>query len=311
MSLIRRAGSGLLALLLAGSVALAACGDDAGGGAAETGGAPTTAADDDPTADAPQRIVSLSPTATEVLFAVGAGDQVVAVDDQSDFPEEIPDTEGLSGFEPNLEAIVAFEPDLVVAGPLPADVVSGLEGAGTEVLVQDAAATLDDVYDQIAEVGIATGHEDEAAAVVADMRADIDELVASVPERDVAPTYYHELDDLLYSVTSSTFLGQLYALAGLENIADAADPDGEFAGYPQLSPELIVAADPDLIFLADVECCGQSAETLAARPGFAGLSAVADGRVIELDDDVASRWGPRVVELLASIIDATATVPAG
>ena len=132
-----------------------------------------------------------------------------------------------------------------------------------------------------------------------------------MPERDAAPTYYHELDDTLYSVTSSTFIGELYALAGLANIADEADPDGEFGGYPQLSAELIVAADPDFVFLADTECCGQTAETLAARPGFADLSAIADGNVVELSDDIASRWGPRVVDLLATIVEATASVPVG
>jgi iron complex transport system substrate-binding protein len=106
-------------------------------------------------------------------------------------------------------------------------------------------------------------------------------------------------------VTSSTFIGQVYALAGLENVADAADPNGEFAGYPQLSPEFLVDADPDFIFLADTECCQQSAATLAERPGFDALTAVQEGRVVELSDDVASRWGPRLVDFLRSIIEAT------
>jgi iron complex transport system substrate-binding protein len=298
------------AISLAG---LAACGSD--DDAAETGSppdttAPETTAGEDAEGDAPERIVSLSPSATEILFAVGAGDQVVAVDDQSDFPEDVPTTD-LSGYEPNVEAIIEYEPDLVVASFLAEDIVAGLEATGAEVLQQDAAATLDDTYDQIAELAIATGHEDEGAELVADMRADIDELVASVPDRDAAPTYYHELDDTLYSVTSETFIGELYALAGLENIADAADPDGEFDGYPQLSAELIVAADPDFVFLADTECCGQTAETLAARPGFADLSAIADGNVVELSDDIASRWGPRVVDLLTTIVEATAPVAVG
>jgi iron complex transport system substrate-binding protein len=307
---IRRSGTLLLALLVAGA-GLAACGSD--DDAAETGNSPDTSVADttEPEgADAPERIVSLSPTATEILFAIGAGEQVVAVDDQSNFPDDAPASD-LSGYEPNLEAIIEFEPDLVVSGFLADDIVSGLEAIGADVLIQDAAVTLDDTYDQIAELAIATGHEDAGAELVAEMRADIDELVASVPDREVAPTYFHELDDTLYSVTSSTFIGQIYALAGLENIADEADPDGEFGGYPQLSAELIVAADPDFIFLADTICCGQDAETLAARPGFAGLTAIAEGNVVELSDDIASRWGPRVVELLATIIEATAPVPVG
>lgn len=303
------------------SVGLAACGDDS----TETGSEPTAATDgatgDDtavtePTDDAvtegdlPERIVSLSPTATEMLFAIGAGEQVVAVDDQSNFPEDVPVTD-LSGFEPNLEAIITYEPDLVVASGLPDDIVDGLEAVDAVVLQYDAAAVLDDTYDQIAELGIATGHEDEAADLVAQMRADIDELVATVPDREEAPTYYHELSDTLFTATSATFIGEIYTLAGLENIADAADPDGEFGGYPQLSAEVLVAADPDFIFLADTLCCGQDAATVAARPGFADLTALRDGRVIELSDDIASRWGPRVVELLATIVETTAEVPVG
>jgi iron complex transport system substrate-binding protein len=288
-----------LALATAAAVLLVACGDDD----PESGPDAADAAD----ADAPQAIVSLSAAATEMLYAVGAGDQVVAVDEQSDYPEGVPVTD-LSGYEPNVEAIATYEPDLVVANDLPEDVTAGLEALDVEVLNISAAVTLDDTYAQLAELGVATGHEDEAADLVAQMRRDIEELAASVPEREVAPTYYHELDDTLYSVTSDTFIGEIYSLAGLENVADAADPDGELGGYPQLSPEFLVDADPDFVFLADGECCGQDATTFAARPGFADMSAVRDGRVIVVDEDVASRWGPRVVDFLRTIIEATAGV---
>jgi iron complex transport system substrate-binding protein len=289
-----------LALATAAAVLLVACGDDDGGddAAAESDGGAA--------ADAPERIVSLSPTATEMLYAVGAGDQVVAVDDQSDYPEGVPVSD-LSYFEPNLEAISTYDPELVVASDLPDDVTAGLEALEIEVLNVPAAVTLDDAYAQIAEVGVATGHEDEAAEVVADMRREIDELTAAVPERDEPLTYYHELDDTLYTVTSDTFVGEIYGLAGLESIADAADPDGEFGGYPQLSAEFVVDADPDFIVLADSECCGQDATTIAARPGWADLSAVREGRVVEVPDDVASRWGPRVVDFLRRIVEATST----
>ena len=288
-----------LALATAAAVLLVACGDDdpeSGPDAADAAGA-----------DAPQAIVSLSAAATEMLYAVGAGDQVVAVDEQSDYPEGVPVTD-LSGYEPNVEAIATYEPDLVVANDLPEDVTAGLEALDVEVLNISAAVTLDDTYAQLAELGVVTGHEDEAADLVAQMRRDIEELAASVPEREVAPTYYHELDDTLYSVTSDTFIGEIYSLAGLENVADAADPDGELGGYPQLSPEFLVDADPDFVFLADGECCGQDATTFAARPGFADMSAVRDGRVIVVDEDVASRWGPRVVDFLRTVVEATAGV---
>ncbi|HHC07994.1 MAG TPA: ABC transporter substrate-binding protein [Actinobacteria bacterium] len=251
----------------------------------------------------PERIVSLSPTATEMLFAIGAGTQVAAADSFSNYPEEAPTTD-LSGFEPNLEAISAYEPDLVVLSYDPGDVIAGLEAIGIPAILQPAATTLDDTFAQIEQLGAATGNLADAAALVARMQADIDELVASVPTFDEPPTYYHELDPTYFTATSKTFIGEIYGLVGLANIADEADPDGY--GYPQLSAEYILERDPDFVFLADVKCCGQTAETVAARPGWDRLTAVQEGRVVELDDDVASRWGPRIVDLLATVAEAVA-----
>src|SRR5690606_9281091 len=205
-----------------------------------------------------------------------AGDQVVAVEENSDYPEGVPVTD-LSGFDPNLEAIVAYEPDLVVLTDDINDILAGLEQVGVPALHTPAAQTLEDVYDQLEPVGMATGHFDEARALVEDMRAEIDELVARVPEEARGATYYHELDAQLFTATSDTFVGEIYALAGLENVADPADADGQAAGYPQLSAEFLVDADPDMVFLADTKCCGESAETFAARPGFASMTAVERG----------------------------------
>ena len=244
----------------------------------------------------PTRVVSLSPTATEVLFSIEAGDQVVAVDDQSDYPAEAPTSE-LSGFEPNIEAIAAFDADLVVmmfdAG---GETVAALEAVGIPVIVHGAAVDLDDAYTQIEQLGAATGNLAAAASLVASMQNDIDRIVADTDAGGA--TYYHEVDPTLYAATSSTFVGALYSMLGLANIADVAD-DG--SGYPQLSAELVVAEDPDLVFLADTLCCDQSAATIATRPGWNTMSAVTGGGVIELDDSVASRWGPRVVEFLETV----------
>jgi iron complex transport system substrate-binding protein len=284
-----------LAPLVALVLALGACGGDGG----ETGqGA----------ADAPQHIVSLSPTATEMLFAVGAGDQVEAVDDQSNFPTDAPKKEGLSGFTPNVEAIVGYDPDLVVLSNDTGDVVAGLKAAGVDALLLPAATTLEEAYAQIEQLGEVTGHEDEAAEVVEGMKDDIEELVSDLPKRGKPLTYYHELDPTFFTVTSKTFIGEVYKLAGLENIADPADKDG--SGYPQLSPEFIVEANPDLVFLADTKCCQQSQETVAARPGWKDVTAVKENRVVQLDDDIASRWGPRVVDLLRTVTEAVADIPA-
>ena len=245
----------------------------------------------------PERIVSLSPTSTEDLFAIGAGDQVIAVDDQSDFPPEVPTTE-LSGFEPNVEAIAGYEPDLVVFATEPGDLGSSLEGLGITALQLDAAPALDVAFEQIEQLGLATGHSAEAEALVADLQAEVDELVAGA-DPSAGSSFYFELDDTFYSITSKTFIGQLFGMLGLENIADAAGKGS--GGYPQLSAEYIIEADPDLIFLGDTECCGQTPETVAERPGWDRIAAVTDGGIVPLDEDVAQRWGPRVVDLLGEI----------
>lgn len=256
----------------------------------------------------PVRIVSLAPTLTEVLFAIGAGDQVVAVDELSNYPEDAPRTD-LSGFEPNLEAVAALDPDLVVVSDDFNDIVSALTAVGIPVIHQPAAASLDDTYAQIEQLGAATGNPEAAAGLVASMASEIDDLSGSVEERADPLTYYHELDGSLFTVTSETFIGEIYGLAGLENIADAAE--GADTLYPQLSAEYIIESDPDLIFLADTQCCGESAETVAARPGWDQITAVSSGAVFALDDDIASRWGPRVVDLLETIVAATAELGEG
>ena len=255
----------------------------------------------------PDAIISLSPTATEILFAIEAGDQVIAVDDQSNFPAEAPISD-LSGFTPNLESIVALSPDLVVVSFDVDGIVAALTTAGIPVLVQYAAATLDDTYLQIAELGTATGQSAKADELPAQMKSEIDAAIAQIPAEAAGLTYFHELDNTLYTVTSATFIGSIYALAGLTNIADTAADAA--SGYPQLSPEFIVDADPAIVFLADTKCCGQTAETLAQRPGFEGLSAIASNSVVELDDDVASRWGPRTVDFVKAIVDGVLTVTA-
>jgi len=250
----------------------------------------------------PVRIVSLAPTLTEMLFAIRAGDQVVAVDELSTYPEEAPRTD-LSGFEPNLEAVAALDPDLVVVSDDFNDIVSALTVVGIPVIHHPAAASLVDTYTQIEQLGAATGNPEAAAGLVASMASEIDDLSGSVEERAEPLTYYHELDGSLFTVTSATFIGEMYGLAGLENIADAAE--GADTLYPQLSAEYIIESDPDLIFLADTQCCGESAETVAARPGWDQITAVTSGAVFALDDDIASRWGPRVVDLLETIVAAT------
>ena len=250
----------------------------------------------------PEAVVSLSTVATEMLFAVGAGAQVIAVDDQSNYPPEAPMTD-LSGFTPNVEAILSYEPDLVFISFDPGDLVASLDAASVPVLSYGSAVTLDDTYRQIEAIGTATGHVDEALALNEKIVNDLDEIVGGAPELLPGTDYYHEVDNTFYTATSTTFIGQIYGRFGLENIADAADEDGSAFGFPQLSGEYIVAEGPDLIFLGNT-LYGESVESVSARPGWDSLSAVQEGHVYELDSDVVSRWGPRVVDFARSVADA-------
>lgn len=251
----------------------------------------------------PERIVSLSASSTEMLFAVGAGRQVVAVDDQSTFPAEAPRT-ALSGLTPNIESIAGYNPDLVIASGDANELTAGMAKLGKPVLILTAARTLEDLYGQLDLIGRATGHSEDATALAKRMRDDIAKIVADTPRPATPLRYYHELDSELYSATSKTFIGQVYSLFGLTNIADPADLDA--GGYPKLSAEHIIRSNPDLIFLADTKCCGQNAQTVAARPGWSSVQAVRTGNVVALDDDLASRWGPRVVDLVRSVSTAVA-----
>lgn len=260
----------------------------------------------------PVKIISLSPTHTEMLYAIGAGAQVVAVDNQSNFPAESAAVKtDLSGFTPNIEAIAGYKPDLVVIGDDSAKLSSQLGQLGIPVWFGPSATSLDDVYTQIKQLGVLTDHVPDSAKLVASMTADVKSIVAEVPKTATPLSYYHELDSTYFSTTSNTFIGQLYGMAGLRNIADTAEAGND---YPQLSAEFIVSASPDLIFLADTKCCGQTAATVGARDGWSNIAAVKAGNVVLMDDDVASRWGPRVVDYLRAIVDAVkaaASVPAG
>jgi iron complex transport system substrate-binding protein len=262
---------------------------------ADSGGHPTVRA-----------IVSLSPSATEMLFAIGAGDQVIAVDDLSNYPPEaFQKPHDLSALQPSVEAIARLHPDLVVIGGDFTGLTEQLAAVHVDVYNGPAATTFEDIYRQIEELGALTGHTAQAAAVVDRVRAGIAAAVARAPKFERPLTYYHELDDTYYSITSNAFIGQVYGLFGLRSIADISEGTND---YPQLSAEAIVSADPDIIFLADSKCCQQDATSVSRRDGWSKIAAVADGNVFTMDDDLASRWGPRIVDYVQSVADALAEV---
>jgi iron complex transport system substrate-binding protein len=234
-----------------------------------------------------------------MLFAIGAGDQVVAVDEFSYHPEEAPVTD-LSGFTPNLEAIASYAPDLVVVANDLDGIVGALDAVDVPVLLLPAAAEFDDVYGQLRTLGQATGNLDSAEQTATSLEGEIKSAIDTAGGRAAGLTVYHELDPTLYSITSDTFIGLVYEAFGLVNIADQADVDG--FGYPQLSAEYVIEADPDLIFVTD--CCGDTPATVAERPGWDNIAAVERGAVTLVDDDVSSRWGPRLVEFFRAVSDA-------
>jgi ABC-type Fe3+-hydroxamate transport system substrate-binding protein len=301
---LRRSAPAASLLVLA--LALTAC----GGGSSDSGAAAEGSASDafpvtvtgaagELTLDEqPRAIVSMSATATEMLFAIGAGDEVEAVDDNSNYPAEAPTTE-LSAFTPNAEAIAEYAPDLVVLSDDQNGIADSLDALSVPTLLLPAADTVDDTYAQLQTLGDATGHAEEADAVVADVQDRIAAAVDSVPAGAEGMRVYHELDPSFYSAASSTFVGSIYAMFGLENIADGA-PDAA-GGYPQLSAEYIVGQAPDLIVLADTVCCDQTAGTIGQRPAFATVPAVKEGRVLEANDDIASRWGPRIADFAEAV----------
>jgi iron complex transport system substrate-binding protein len=253
----------------------------------------------------PARIVSLDPTGTEDLYAVGAGPQVVAVDADSNYPAGIPKT-SLSGLTPNIEAIARYNPALVVASANSGGLVAGLGKLGIPVLIEPAAATVAQAYAQIAQIGTATGHAAQAAKVVAGMKEQIAATVRQAGPARKHLTYFWELSaNPYYSATSATFIGQVVSLFGLKNIADAASKPAD-GGYPELTPEYIVTARPQLIFLADNQASdgGQTPALVERRAGWSVIPAVKNGEVIGLNDDIASRWGPRLPQLVAEIAQA-------
>ena len=254
----------------------------------------------------PDAIVSLSPTATEMLYAIGAGKQVKAVDSLSDYPAGAPITK-LSAYQPNAEAVAGLKPDLVIISNDLNGITAKLKALSIPVLDLPAAANVSGVYTEFTELGDATGHVSQARTEDAKLRADIGAILAATPKHSPQLTYYYELGaNPYYSVTDSTFVGSMLSMLGMKSIADVATGAAAAGGYPELSPEFILKANPDYILLSDTGSNGgQDAAAVAARPGWSQLTAVKDNHIITLNADVASRWGPRVVQLLETVATAT------
>lgn len=292
--------------IVVGAVGLAllvgACGSgeetlDDSAGVAE---APTCVGVDGPqeVPDGATRVISLSSSFTEMIYAIDGEDVLFAVDTYSDFPAEAAAKEPrLDAYSPNIEAIAGYEPDAVLISYDPGSLKQQLCALGIAVWEGSDDVSLDEIYAQIIQIGRITGRTGEARDLVESMKT---EIAAAVESVDVEPgTYYFEIDTTFYAFTSDSYQGELLALFGMTSIADSGSMAG--ASSVQMNAESILAADPDVILLGDTKYESQSAATVAARPGWDGLTAVSAGRVIELDDDIVSRWGPRTVDLVKAI----------
>ena len=248
-----------------------------------------------------QRVVSIAPSNTEILFAIGAGQQVVGRDQYSDYPAEAaPVTDIGPTFEDlNTEQIVALEPDLILAAEInPPEQVKALEDLGLKVYYLKNPLTLEQMYGNLEIAAQLTGRETEAADLIESLQARVaavDEKIAPLSSR---PGVFYELDGTdpakPYTAGKGTFIDLLIARAGAYNIAS------EIEGYPQLSLEQVVAADPAFIILGDA-AYGVTPESVAARPGWENLSAVENGQIRPFDDNLVSRPGPRLVDGLEQL----------
>ncbi len=243
----------------------------------------------------PTKIISLSPSATEILYAVGAGSQILAVDNLSNYPANAPVSE-ISAFEPSVEAILAKKPDLVllsIDSTKAPQIRNALVKLGIPVLMEKAPATLKDVYAENTLLARVTDRQGGAVKLNASMAKSIKEILAKA-KKSSKIRIFHELDDTYYSVTSNTFIGKVYKDFGAVNIADAA-AGADNSGYPQLSAEYLLKSDPQVIFLADAQY-GVTADSVSKRAGWSQISAVKNKKIVELPADIPSRWGPRLVD---------------
>jgi iron complex transport system substrate-binding protein len=255
----------------------------------------------------PKRIISLSPSATEILYAIGSGKQVIAVDDLSNYPSEAPMTK-LSAFNPNVEALLNYKPDLIILNAdatTALEVKAALEKLKIKVFLERAPSSLREAYLEITALGRATGKISGAQSVISDMKRKISTAIKS-GKTSKKISFFHELDNTLYTATSDTFIGKVYKDFNLVNIADPA-ATADSAGYPQLQSEYVIKANPKIVFLADAQY-GESLATLTKRPGWNGISAVKSKNVVALPEDIPSRWGPRLVDFYEFIASATSKV---
>lgn len=247
----------------------------------------------------PERIISLAPSHTETLYALGLGGRVVGVTEYCNYPPEATEKPMVGGFSNiDLEQVVGLEPDLVLATSMHvAETVPALQEHGVTVFVADPQTVLE-VLETTRTIGQITGQDEAAKVLIARMQERIDAVQETIGDAP-RPKVFWELGPELYTAGPGSFLNDLILVAGGENVAADAD-----SPWPQLSMEAIVLKDPDVVVLADHNY-GETAEMVKERPGWEDIAAVREGRIIEItNDDIVSRPGPRIVEGLEFLAQA-------
>ncbi len=291
------------ALLIAAALVLAACGGNGGETRSPTptppSAFPLTLEQSDgqqlTLEQAPQRIVSLSTHATEILCTIGAGDQLAAVERYANCPLGSKEKPELDAYKPNLEAIAGYRPDLVYVFSDTDGIVEALRRTGTPVLYLELPSSLDGALEQIELFGRLSGHEAEAKDVVQSMRQRIDAVREKVADVGQGPRIFHELDPTYFTAAPNSFVGDFYNLLKAKNIAEGATDE-----YPQISAEVIVQRDPEVIILAD-EAGGVTADSVKQRPGWDQISAVKNNRICVIVPELVSVPGPSVVDGLEAL----------
>ena len=245
----------------------------------------------------PKRIISLSPSITEILFEIGSGNQVIAVDNLSNYPNEAPITD-ISAYDPNVEAISLLNPDLVILSYNIKNLKAALKKIGIETIYLPAPLNFEDILDQIDYLGLQTGNEDKAKKLISKMKNRMKTL-QKLRENEKATKIYHEIDPNYYSPSKFSFIGDIYQKLNYKNVADKADISN--LGYPKLSPELIISENPDLIILPGKD--NKYVEKVKLRPGWGYIEAVKKNNFLLTNNDIASRWGPRILNFASILVE--------
>ncbi|MBR7554656.1 ABC transporter substrate-binding protein [Allobacillus sp. GCM10007491] len=246
----------------------------------------------------PERVVTVIPSATEIVYAVGGGDKVVGVDEWSNYPEEVTDIEKVGDMNLNIEKIVELEPDLVVADLNNGEDIQALRDKGLKVVVL-GAQTLEETYEDLRLAGQAVGTEQKANEIVDNMQSKIEEIEEKTAEltEDEKKTVWFEIDQELFTAAEGTFMNELLQIAGGKNIMAGEE------GWPQVSEEVVIESNPDVIittygyYMEDVE------EQVLARDSWKDVTAIQNEAVHNIDNDLLSRPGPRLVEGLEQLVN--------